>query len=667
MRFNLPASTSRRTLKPSRKQPAKRWPATVSVPIQTPCHLARTVNSRRLKRPQSRLAVTSYCSSLSDAVALPLPDQTQQEQQNHAREALLILERANRLHSPIKAYHLRRARYLDQSGEVNAVVEEERARAQELRPVSALDYFLLGHESYQHGEWAKATAHFEDALILDPNHFWAQYFMAACCLKQEHLAGAMAHIDSCLSKRPDFVWTYMLRGAVHGEQGVAYLADASSSKFLAEVTACFGNPMSQPVGIFACCPPLGTVGQVSSSDARRAEKMLALINNEFEAAEADFRRAMEMNTAARKDRDPGITDYGLLVNRAAFRNRRGRLEQAKEDLERAIAIRKDCYQAYLNLADVFQKQGKLDDALRQYNEAVNRQPDLAVSYRARARLYLQRHDLENAWQDFGRALKREVDPLLQAEDLAELGRILHRQKKYTEAVKAYDAALKLRDDYPIVHRLRGEALLELKQFKEAEQAFSEFLRVDKSVADVYRARGLIRAKLKNHIGSMEDYTRALELEPDSAKMRTHRGWAYILRAEKLALEDFDSAIKLNPEYGDAYNGRGYALVKLGRYREAVQDADEAMRRGPEGFEIIYNAACIYAEAAAKAAANKAEDREVRGYREQAVALVSKALDRLPAAERKGTWRNAILPDPAMDPIRSTAAFAQWEKDFGTPP
>jgi tetratricopeptide (TPR) repeat protein len=145
--------------------------------------------------------------------------------------------------------------------------------------------------------------------------------------------------------------------------------------------------------------------------------------------------------------------------------------------------------------------------------------------------------------------------------------------------------------------------------------------------------------------------------------------SYVLPARVLALRDFDKAIQLNPEDGDAYNGRGYARAQLGQYREAVQDAEEALRREPGVSEITYNAACIYAQAVAQVQAGDKEDERdslTKQYQERAVELVRAALDLLPEGQRGLFWRNAVLPDSALDPVRASAAFLQLKEKYAGP-
>jgi tetratricopeptide (TPR) repeat protein len=171
-------------------------------------------------------------------------------------------------------------------------------------------------------------------------------------------------------------------------------------------------------------------------------------------------------------------------------------------------------------------------------------------------------------------------------------------------------------------------------------------------------------KLGKFPDAVEDYTRALERSPD-ADIYQHRGWAHFFAdAWKLALRDFSKAIELDPEAGDAYNGRGLARVMLGDHRGAVADAKAALRRRPQAPEMMHNVACIFAQAVARAEGAPEEDRPglVDDYRRRALEAVHQTLAMLRPEERMSFWRDKVLADPALAPIRHDAEFRRLTPD-----
>src|SRR5262249_23751538 len=116
----------------------------------------------------------------------PLPDDGGK---GRYREALRVLDRARQLGFQTRAYHLRRAFFLEQLGE-QAEARKDRDRAALLPLEGPLDHFLAGEEQYRRGDWKQATGSFSRALSLQPGHFWAQFFLAICQLKVGHWEAA---------------------------------------------------------------------------------------------------------------------------------------------------------------------------------------------------------------------------------------------------------------------------------------------------------------------------------------------------------------------------------------------------------------------------------------------------------------------------------------------
>jgi serine/threonine protein kinase/tetratricopeptide (TPR) repeat protein len=362
----------------------------------------------------------------------------------------------------------------------------------------------------------------------------------------------------------------------------------------------------------------------------------------FDAAEADFQHALEMPL----DED---ARYVLLVNRAVVRVREDRVDDAVADLKTAIELEPNEYQAYVNLAQAYRRLNEPDLALEQLDRAVRLEPALAHLYRLRARLYLERKEPALALKDFDRAIEREnTDSPFLADDHVERGRLLLLDRKYSEALASFDAALRRRKDHPQALRLRAEALFQLGRYQEVIETFDRYLETGKPLESVYRGRGLARAALGKYPGAIEDYTRALELQPTSA-VQAYRGWAHLVcDAPKLALRDFELAVQLDPDNADAYSGRGFVLAGQGRRREAVRDAEEALRRGPESPRLLYNAARIYAQCG--------ESNERR-----ALELIRQALGLLPADQRPAFWSAYIRTDAAVQALRRHPQFLQMEK------
>ncbi len=109
----------------------------------------------------------------------------------------------------------------------------------------------------------------------------------------------------------------------------------------------------------------------------------------------------------------------------------------------------------------------------------------------------------------------------------------------------------------------------------------------KNLAIAYNQRGAAYISLKQYTRAIEDFDRAIRLEPGDAVAYNNRGFAYInLKQSARAIEEFDQAIRLDPGYAFAYNNRGAAYSFLTQYARAIEDYDQAVRLDP-GYASAY--------------------------------------------------------------------------------
>jgi serine/threonine protein kinase/Tfp pilus assembly protein PilF len=565
---------------------------------------------------------------LAEARADPLPSENADVQ---AGKALAVLDRAARLRPPNRVYHLQRADYLARLGQKAGAEGERRlAEAPDLPRADAADYFLLGTGQYRRHDWGPAITSFGEALRLGHDDFWPQFMIGLCYLGGRRPSEASAHLSACLGRKPDFFWAHLVQGFAQGELGSLALASTRLPE-----------------------------------EQRRKEA-----GQHFQAAEALFGRADDL-----RDRHNEDQGYVLLVNRGVLRLRQGRLGDAGKDLRAATGLRPKQYQAYLNLAEVYERQANLKAALAQLDEGLRGAPREPILYRSRARLRRKGRDWADALADLKEALRYEPEDgpsrALAADDHAECGMMLALLKRDGEAVAEYEGALRLNPDLTVAHRLRAEALFRLDRLEETVAAYDQYLararlsleafaEKKEPVAEAYAARGLVHWMLRRPEAALADYTQSLALAPDAANY-AFRGWVYLEDgAPQSALRDFREALKRDPGNGDAYAGRGYVLVQQGQYREAARDAEEA-RRGKPSARTLFNAARIYAQAAARAEADpRLTAREGpalhAAYADRAAQLLWLALDATPAPQRDRFRTNYILKDPALNPIRRTPAF-----------
>ncbi len=102
-------------------------------------------------------------------------------------------------------------------------------------------------------------------------------------------------------------------------------------------------------------------------------------------------------------------------------------------------------------------------------------------------------------------------------------------------------------------------------------------------------RGLSKYKSGDFSAAVEDFTRAVDVDPTNALAYYYRGIAFEdLDDPYSAIEDYTKAIEINPSYAEAYNNRGCLMVKEGDYEEAIKDFTKAIKIKPDYATAYFN-------------------------------------------------------------------------------
>ena len=82
--------------------------------------------------------------------------------------------------------------------------------------------------------------------------------------------------------------------------------------------------------------------------------------------------------------------------------------------------------------------------------------------------------------------------------------------------------------------------------------------------------------------AIENYTKAIEIDPKNAKAYNNRGNAYSrLRKYKEAIENYTKAIEIDPKNAKAYYNRGIAYKGLEKYDNAIEYKNKEKNYSPE--------------------------------------------------------------------------------------
>lgn len=109
-------------------------------------------------------------------------------------------------------------------------------------------------------------------------------------------------------------------------------------------------------------------------------------------------------------------------------------------------------------------------------------------------------------------------------------------------------------------------------------------------ADAYRLRGVAYDMKEDFEAAIEDFSKAIDLNPADAATYHLRGVAYRRKGDfEAVIEDYSTAIDLNPADADAYYNLGLAWLPLREWENARADLTIAKNMGVDIVDSFHNA------------------------------------------------------------------------------
>lgn len=233
------------------------------------------------------------------------------------------------------------------------------------------------------------------------------------------------------------------------------------------------------------------------------------------------------------------------------------------------------------------------DNMTFYNSIINRYPNAAVAYsnRGLARL-TETNDVVGALADFDKAIK--LDPGYAAayynSAIAKL-----RLKNYQGALADSSKAIELSPGESKYYQIRADLHLAAGDYQGTISDSSRRIALNPRGPDTYMAwssRGVARMFLHDSAGAIEDFSKAIELNPQMAALYENRANASAaIKDDKSAMADYAKVLELDPSFAAAYYHRGLLREKLGDRSGSCEDAQRAFQMGVEMARELVERAC----------------------------------------------------------------------------
>src|SRR3990172_11475211 len=176
------------------------------------------------------------------------------------------------------------------------------------------------------------------------------------------------------------------------------------------------------------------------------------------------------------------------------------------------------------------------------------------------------------------------------------GKLLHQERQYREAIKEYQASLKLDDQNPFVFNSLGLAFAALRDFASALKAFNQALQLNPDLTDVYNNMGMVYAEQGAKEKAFEAFSRAVRnpnyTTPEKALYNI--GNLYLEDGNlELAEMHFKRAVEKQPKFALGFRGLAKVYLRMNMVDLAVAQFQKAVEIATEDAESLFQLARIH--------------------------------------------------------------------------
>lgn len=484
-----------------------------------------------------------------------------------------------------KAHHNRGLAYLD-LGKIPTAIDDF-SKAITLSPNFALPYYARGNAYYQLDQYEKALHDYDKYTALAPSDAKGYAGRGLTLRELDRSRDAMDDFETAIVLNSQYALPYFGRGQFRTEERKYNLAVEDFDKALAldpnDAVALRYRGFAQEMRGDRVKAAIDYRQTLALNPSKLTEQRAS------EGLQRIKRARPEANAKAMSDCDSGNVDlvfHGCsniaeddaapTATRARALIIRGLLYASLDEFARAIADFTDAIKTGgVNLASAYSNRGstyaeikQFELAIKDFDEAIRLSPKDAGNHVNRALALEKAGRTQEALSDFQRALELSPPPGLSATASQGVKRLGATTPSKSSPSFFNEAELCSGSDPDLVISsctlVIGNDAYPVK---------------DRALALVNR--GTAWSKKGDLAKAIDDYTRAIELEPGFALAHANRGAMYAgQKDDERALAEFQKAIELDSKYAYAYASRGEILERRGHRDAANADYELALSLKP---------------------------------------------------------------------------------------
>ncbi|OGS39426.1 MAG: hypothetical protein A2551_00675 [Elusimicrobia bacterium RIFOXYD2_FULL_34_30] len=157
-----------------------------------------------------------------------------------------------------------------------------------------------------------------------------------------------------------------------------------------------------------------------------------------------------------------------------------------------------------------------------------------------------------------------------------------------------DVIKKYPDTVTVSYNNRGNSYRDNKEYTQAIEDYTRAVKINPMYAEAFNNRGIAYFNMGDYDNAINDYTKSIELDPNYAKPYSNRGIVYWnINEFSKAEEDFNQAIKINQNLQEAYNSLGNVYFTRNDYDKAIEYYSKAIEIDPYYAEVYQNRSGAY--------------------------------------------------------------------------
>ncbi|MBI5324860.1 MAG: tetratricopeptide repeat protein [Ignavibacteriae bacterium] len=165
--------------------------------------------------------------------------------------------------------------------------------------------------------------------------------------------------------------------------------------------------------------------------------------------------------------------------------------------------------------------------------------------------------------------RQALGKILSAEDYYFKGYEYFDKKDYENAIKQWEKAIELKQNYYEAWNNKGVAFDILEKYEEAIKSYDEAIKIKQDFYLAWNNKGSALSKLEKYEEAIKSYDEAIKIKQDYYEAWNNKGVTFgKLEKYEEAIKSYDEAIKIKQDFYLAWNNKSVALNKLGKYDDA---------------------------------------------------------------------------------------------------